>query len=266
VAHAVIDGVVDGFERRVTVASDSAALAAAAAGHLRRLIADAITTRGAAWIALAGGRTPRVVYQHLAGDGAPAIDWARVHVAFGDERLVPPDHADSNYAMARAALFDRVSIPAAQIHRIEGERPSAAEAADTYQAALARAFALAPGAWPVFDVVLLGVGADGHTASLFPGTPALRVADRLAAAADAPAPPTARVTLTYPVLNAARAVILLVGGADKAEAVARAFADDVPTAECPVRGVRPHGGSLTWHLDAAAASKLSGDLEDVTPT
>jgi 6-phosphogluconolactonase len=118
----------------------------------------------------------------------------------------------------------------------------------------------------VFDVVLLGVGADGHTASLFPGTPALRVADRLAAAAEAPSAPTARVTLTYPVLNAARTVVLLVSGADKADAVARAFADGVPIADCPVRGVRPQGGSVTWHLDAAAASKLSGDLEDVTPT
>jgi 6-phosphogluconolactonase len=262
----VSDGAGDGFERRVTVASDPAALAAAAAGHLRRLLADAIATRGAAWLALAGGRTPRVVYEHLAGDGDPAIDWSRVHVAFGDERLVPPDHADSNYGMARAALFDRVAIPAAQIHRIEGERPAAAEAAAAYHAALSRAFALEPGAWPVFDVVLLGVGADGHTASLFPGTAALQVADRLAAAAEAPSAPTARVTLTYPVLNAARAVILLVGGADKAGAVARAFDDAVPIAECPVRGVRPQGGSLTWHLDTAAASKLSGDLEDVTST
>lgn len=259
-------GVVDGFERRVLVASDPAALAAAAAGHLRRLLADAVAARGAAWIALAGGRTPRVVYQHLSGEGEPAIDWSRVHVAFGDERLVPAGHADSNYGMARAALFDRVPIPAAQIHRIEGERPSAIDAADTYHAVLSRAFALAPGAWPVFDVVLLGVGADGHTASLFPGTPALGVANRIAAPADAPSPPTARVTLTYPVLNAARAAVLLVGGGDKAGAVARAFDDGVPIAECPVRGVRPQAGSLTWHLDAAAASKLSGDLEDVTPT
>lgn len=259
-------GVVDGFERRVTVASDPAALAAAAAGHLRRLLAEAIAARGAAWIALAGGRTPRVVYEHLAGDGQPAIDWSRVHVAFGDERLVAPDHADSNYGMARAALFARVPIPPGHIHRIEGEQPSAAAAADAYHAALSRAFALGRGAWPVFDVVLLGVGADGHTASLFPGTPALFVGDRLAAAAEAPSPPTARVTLTFPVLNAARAVILLVGGADKADAVARAFDDTVPIADCPVRGVRPQGGSVTWHLDAAAASKLSGDLEDVTPT
>jgi 6-phosphogluconolactonase len=265
VADAVIDGA-DGFERRVVVASDAAALAEAAAGHLRRSIADAIAVRGACWIALAGGRTPRAVYERLAADAAPAIDWARVHVAFGDERLVPPDHADSNYAMARGALFDRVPIPASQIHRIEGERRDAADAAAIYEAALSQAFALVPGVWPVFDVVLLGVGADGHTASLFPRTAALDVHDRLAAAAVAPAAPTARVTLTYPVLNAARAVVLLVSGDDKAEAVARAFDEAVPVADCPVRGLRPHGGSLTWHLDAGAASKLSDGLDHVMPT
>jgi 6-phosphogluconolactonase len=266
VADAVIDGVVDGFERRVVVASDPAALADAAASHLRRALVEAIVARGAAWIALAGGRTPRAVYERLAVVEGTAVDWGRVRVAFGDERLVPPDHADSNYAMARAALFDRVPLPPAQIHRIEGERADAADAAAAYEAALTRAFGLASGEWPVFDAVLLGVGADGHTASLFPGTSALAVADRLATAARAPVAPADRVTLTYPVLNAARAVILLVSGADKAEAVARAFDDAVPIAACPVRGVRPEAGSLTWHLDAAAASNLSGGLEDVTPT
>jgi 6-phosphogluconolactonase len=156
-----------------------------------------------------------------------------------------------------------VRLPGTQVHRIEGERPTAVEAAEAYGASLSRAFALAPGAWPVFDIVLLGVGPDGHTASLFPCTEALAVTDRLATAADAPSPPTARVTLTYPVLNAARAVVLLVGGADKADAVARAFDAAVPVAECPVRGVRPQAGRVTWHLDAAAASKLPGAVEDV---
>ena len=145
VADAVSDGAAEPFERRVVVAADAAALTVAAAGHLRRGIAEAIAARGACWIALAGGRTPRAVYERLAEAGTPAIDWTRVHVAFGDERVVPPDHADSNYAMARAALFDRVPLPASQIHRIEGERGDAAAAADAYAAALSRAFALAPG-------------------------------------------------------------------------------------------------------------------------
>jgi 6-phosphogluconolactonase len=247
-------------EQRVVVAADAAALTTAASGHLRRGIAEAIAARGACWIALAGGRTPRAVYQQLAEAGTPAIDWTRVHVAFGDERVVPPDHADSNYGMATAALFDRVPLPAPQIHRVEGERGDAAGAADAYAAALLRAFALAPGAWPVLDLVLLGVGPDGHTASLFPHAPALAVVDRLATAATAPSAPTSRVTLTYPVLNAARAVVILVSGADKADAVARAFDDRVPVADCPVRGVRPVAGRLTWHVDAAAASKLADAL------
>ncbi len=259
-------GAAEPFERRVVVAVDAAALTVAAAGHLRRGIAEAIAARGACWIALAGGRTPRAVYERLAEPGAPAIDWTRVHVAFGDERVVPPDHADSNYAMARAALFDRVPLSASRIHRIEGERGDAAAAADAYAAALSRAFSLAPGAWPVFDLVLLGVGPDGHTASLFPHTPSLAVVDRLAAAAIAPAAPTSRVTLTYPVLNAARGVVFLVSGADKADAVARAFDDGVAVTDCPVRGVRPAAGSLTWHLDADAASKLSNALDHVTST
>jgi 6-phosphogluconolactonase len=264
-ADAVSDRGGAGGAGRVLVAPDPATLAEAAAGQLRRALAEAIALRGTAWMALAGGRTPRAVYERLAMDGGPAVDWTRVHVAFGDERLVPPDHGDSNYAMARAALFDRVPLPPAQIHRIEGERAGAADAAAAYGATLAAAFDLGPGAWPVFDIVLLGVGADGHTASLFPGTPALGVADRLAAAARAPAPPVDRVTLTYPVLNAARAVIVLVSGADKAAAVARAFDDGVPIADCPVRGVRPQAGSLTWHLDEAAASKLPDGPDGLGP-
>jgi len=258
VAHAVSDAAGEPLPCRVVVAADATALTAAASGHLRRGIAEAIAARGACWIALAGGRTPRDVYQQLADPGTPPIDWRRVHVAFGDERVVPPDHADSNYRMAKAALFDRVPLPAAQIHRVEGERGDAAGAADAYGVVLTRAFALAPGAWPVLDLVLLGLGSDGHTASLFPHTPALAVTDRLAAAAaTAPSAPTARVTLTYPVLNAARAVVILVSGADKADAVARAFDDRVSLADCPVRGVRPAAGSLTWHLDVPAAAKLA---------
>ena len=259
-ADAVSDGAEEPVERRVVVAADAAALTAAASGHIRRSIAEAIGARGACWIALAGGRTPRAVYERLAETGTPEIDWTRLHVVFGDERIVPPDHADSNYGMAKAALFDRVPLPPSQIHRIEGERGDAAGAADAYAGVLSRAFALAPAAWPVLDVVLLGVGTDGHTASLFPRAPALSVADRLAAAANAPSAPTARVTLTYPVLNAARAVVVLVSGTDKAGAVARAFDDAVPVADCPVRGVRPAAGSLTWHLDAAAAAKLTDAL------
>jgi 6-phosphogluconolactonase len=253
---AAADGAGAGGERRVVVAADAAALADATAAHVRRVVHDAIAARGRCHLALAGGRTPRAVYERLAIDGTPSLDWTRVHVWFGDERLVPPDHADSNYGMARAALLGRVAIPAAQVHRIAGESATTALAADAYAAALVEAFALAPGAWPVLDLVLLGVGADGHTASLFPGTSALRERARLAVGVEAPSAPRHRVSLTFPVIDAARAVVVLTGGADKAEAVARAFADEGDWDACPVRAVRPHAGTLTWHLDAAAASKL----------
>jgi 6-phosphogluconolactonase len=243
-------------ERRVVVAADAETLATLTADLLRTALARAIADRGLAWIALAGGRTPRAVYERLAAAGTPAIDWARVHVAFGDERMVPPDHADSNYGMARAALLARVPIPAGQVHRVLGEAASSDAAARAYADALTRAFALAPGTWPIFDLVLLGVGADGHTASLFPGTASLHERARLAVGVQAPAPPMDRVSLTYPVLNAARQVVLLTAGADKADAVARALAPEGSVETCPVRGVQPADGRIVWHLDTASASKL----------
>ena len=248
---------------RVVVAADAAALTDATAAHLRRLLHAAIAAHGHCHVALAGGRTPRAVYERLALDGAPAIDWARVHVWFGDERLVGPDHADSNYGMAHGALLGRVAIPAGQVHRIAGESASTAIAADAYARELTRTFALAAGEMPVLDVMLLGIGADGHTASLFSRSPALHERTRLAVGVEAPAAPAQRVTLTLPVIEAARAVVVLASGADKADAVARALADDGDPDACPVRRLRPHAGTVTWHLDAAAASKLP-DARGVT--
>jgi 6-phosphogluconolactonase len=251
----VADAVSDA-ERRVVVAADATALADAAARHVRLALAEAIAARGRAWIALSGGRTPRALYERLAQADTPAIDWTRVHVAFGDERVVPPDHADSNYGMAKAALLDRVAIPPAQVHRVRGESGDASAATSAYAAELVSAFGLEPGAWPAFDLVLLGVGADGHTASLFPHTTALADTTRLALAVEAPSPPRSRVSLTFPVLNAARAVAILAGGADKADAIGRAFAESGTIDETPVRGIQP-SGPVTWLLDAAAAASLA---------
>jgi 6-phosphogluconolactonase len=240
----------------VVVAADPTALADAAAAMVRRLIARAIDERGACFVSLAGGRTPKGVYERLAVSGDPAIDWARVHVAFGDERVVPPDHPDSNYAMARAALLDRVPVPAGQVIRVRGELDDPDRAADAYAKALTEAFGPGAGGWPVFDVILLGIGADGHTASLFPHTAALRETRRVATAVEAPVAPARRVTLTFPVLNAARAVLVLTSGADKAPAVAWALAPEGDAEAVPVRAVRPAAGTLTWLLDAAAAAGL----------
>ena len=259
----VADAVSDGRRSRRAArrrCGDAAALTIAAAASAPRH-RPRVTRAACCRIALAGGRTPRAVYERLAEvrHAGDRLD-ARPHRV---RRRAPRAARSRGQQLpdgARRAVRSRADARA-QVHRIAAERGDAAGAADAYAAVLSRAFALAPGGWPALDVVLLGVGADGHTASLFPQRRSLdgrRCGWRPPAIA--PAAPTSRVTLTYPVLNAARAVVVLVSGADKAVAVARAFDDRVPVADCPVRGVRPAAGSLTWHLDAAAASKLAAAL------
>ena len=178
-------------------------------------------------------------------------------VFFGDERCVPPDDPASNYAMAREALLGAVSIPPDQVHRMRGEAASAAQAALDYEGELAVAFGTTAGNVPPrFDLVLLGLGADGHTASLFPGTRALSEARRWVVANRAPVTPTERLTLTYPVLNAAAHVLFLVSGGDKSRALAGVLAASGDPARLPARGVRPVAGELRWIVDRAAAAAL----------
>lgn len=194
---------------------------------------DAISARGAFSIALAGGATPRPIYEALA---AGASDWARWHVFFGDERCVPADHADSNQRLATEALLGRVAIPAAQVHGIAGD-------ADPEAVARASEAALPD----VLDLVLLGVGPDGHVASLFPGSPALlERTRRYVVVRGAPKPPAMRITITPPVLLAARARLVVAVGAEKADAIARARGGDV---SLPATLARP----CTWLIDRAAA-------------
>lgn len=213
-----------------------------AAAWLAEALSDALSARGQCTIALSGGTTPRPVYAALAApDLANGIDWSRVHVYFADERAVPPDHVDSNFRMARESLLSRVPIPAAQIHRMEGERPDLDAAAAAYDRLL-------PGA---LDVLVLGVGADGHTASLFPGAPALTEGQRRVVAVDGPKPPTRRLTITPPVIAAARKVAVLAVGKAKAWAVARALDDHTSATEVPATLAR-HG---VWFLDMAAAAE-----------
>jgi 6-phosphogluconolactonase len=233
------------------VLPDPAAVAARAAELVADAARRAAEARGRFVVALAGGGTPRAAYERLAG--ASPMPWAATHVWFGDERCVPPDHADSNYRMAREALLARVPVPEQQVTRIEGER-APADAADRYDALLrgdATAHAGAAGA--AFDLVLLGVGPDGHTASLFPGGEALHESERWAVAVPAPervGPHVPRVTLTPPALGRAREVLVLVTGAEKRGAAAAALAggDDAP----PAGRVRGRERTV-WLLDAAAA-------------
>ena len=203
---------------------------------------------------LAGGSTPKAAYEILARDFAETVDWGRTHVFFGDERTVPPDHEDSNYRMAREALLDHVSIGG--VHRMRGELPPE-EAAASYEDELRGFFGAEEP--PRFDLVLLGIGEDGHTASLFPETSALEVTDRLVVANPVLKLDTTRITLTAPVLNAARAVIFLVVGGGKAEALKEILEGDADPRRYPAKLVRPEG-NLIWMVDRAAAGFLSSPL------
>jgi len=232
-----------------------AAVAAAAAQEFVRLGAEAIAARGRFAVALAGGSTPRALYTLLADEAAPyraQIAWDRVHVFFGDERQVDPDHPDSNCRMATESLIGKVPIPVEQVHRIRGENPDADRAAEEYDGILAADFQLGAGDRPRFDLVLLGMGPDGHTASIFPGSAAARITDRFVAGVRVEPPGHDRVTLTLPALNAAAAVVFMVTGRDKAAALARIAAGQ----DLPAGRVRPTNGTLLWLVDRAAAASL----------
>jgi 6-phosphogluconolactonase len=211
-------------------------------------------------LALAGGSTPRRLYELLADPAAAyraRLPWRRIHFFWGDERHVPPDHPDSNYRMAREAMLDRVPVEPASIHRIASELPDARQAAAEYERELRGFFALPPrGAWPRFDYLLLGLGEEGHTASLFPGSPALRERERLVAAPWVEAQQTFRITVTPPVLDHAARVVLLVSGEQKAAALAEVLTGEYRPRRYPAQVVCPADGEVLWLVDRAAASRL----------
>ena len=229
-----------------------AEIAEAAARDFAARAEEAIDGRGRFAVALAGGSTPKATYEALARDYAEVLDWGRVHVFFGDERTVPPDHEDSNYRMADEALLSRV--PVGSVHRMRGELPPA-EAATAYEEEL-REFVGAEDV-PALDLVLLGLGEDGHTASLFPETSALDVTDRWVVANPVLKLETTRLTLTVPVINAARAVTFLVAGEGKAGALREIVEGDADPRAYPAKIFRPEGRDLIWIVDRAAAKRLS---------
>jgi 6-phosphogluconolactonase len=224
-------------------------------------IQGAISQRGRAALALSGGKSPRALYREL-GSG-PMQDWdawPSLHAYWVDERAVGPDHPDSNYRMAWDLFLSQVPIPEDQIHRMRGEAEDLDEEAVRYEQELEdwwvedeRGILRAA---PRLDVILLGMGADGHTASLFPESSAAVERARWVMPTTAPPPHTRRLTLTPPILSGAEAVLFLVFGEDKAEAVRRALESDEPALRVPARGVRPADGRLYWILDEAAASRL----------
>ena len=233
------------MSREIAIVDDPAAAAA------ERIAA--VVRRGGQ-IALAGGSTPRRAYELLA---AMDLDWSRCELWLGDDRCVPPDHEHSNFKMVSEELVDRLPVCHRPIgwHRIPGEL-GPQRAADAFEAELRAAFP-ADAQLPVFDLILLGIGPDAHTASLFPGDSALAERDRWAVGVETPgmAPLVPRVTLTLPVLNAAREIVFLIAGADKADAVARAFGD-ASGADAPASLVRPARGTLTVLLGRPAAARL----------
>lgn len=251
---------------RLVVVEDPEALAAAAATEFIRLAAAAIRERGVVRVALAGGGTPRAAYERIAtawrdAPGGP-LAWERVHLFWGDERMVPADDPRSNYGMARAALIELVPVPDANIHPIPADAADPAGAAARYEATLREAFAEEGGAaTPRFDLVILGVGADGHTASLFPGDPALLERSHLVVATLHPETAKPRVTLTLAVLNHAAATIVLAAGRDKSEVLRRAVRGaDRPAGGggdgqdlLPIERLRPTAGSLLFLVDEDAA-------------
>ncbi len=223
-------------------------LARAAAETFMEEAAQSIREKGSFAVALAGGSTPRALYELLATEYQDTVDWEEVHAFFGDERTVPPDHEDSNYHMAYEALLSRV--PVGSVHRMRGElHPQ--EAATLYEEELKAFF----GGAPRFDLILLGIGEDGHTASLFPGTPALDVTDRFVVENPVEKLDTVRLTLTLPTINGAKRVVFLAAGEGKAGALEKILEGDANPHEYPARFIQPKGGA-TWMVDRAAARLL----------
>jgi 6-phosphogluconolactonase len=241
----------------IRIADDVDGASRAAAEEFVALAREAIDARGRFTVALAGGSTPRHLYRLLADDPGlrSRIAWPKIDVFWGDERHVAPDHDDSNYRMAQNALLAHVPVPLSHIHRIHSENPSAAVAADEYAEELRTAFG-GGGTVPRFDLILLGLGADGHTASLFPGTDALAEGTRLVVANWVEKFHTHRITMTLPLLNAAACVVFLVSGPDKASVVRAILGDPPPERPYPAQLVRPRDGRLIWMFDRAAARDL----------
>jgi 6-phosphogluconolactonase len=250
--------------RRLTTPQD---LFQAAADEVLLAAAAAVQERGRFTIALSGGSTPKSLYTLIAANAGQNIPWAEMFFFWGDERHVPPQDPDSNYRMAQETLLSKVPVPPANVFRIPAENPDASAAADAYEQTLRQFFNLKPGdskpgdlksgAWPRFDMILLGMGPDGHAASLFPETAALREETRWVVANWVEKLKTSRITLTLPVLNSAREVMFLVSGTEKASVLHEVLEGNAPGDKYPSKLVRPGNGKLIWLIDRAAASQLS---------
>ncbi|HEX7539062.1 MAG TPA: 6-phosphogluconolactonase [Syntrophales bacterium] len=243
----------------IEIFPSSADMTRAAANLFAARAAEAVSAQGRFTAALSGGKTPVALYDLLAKDPfASQIPWARVHLFWGDERCVPPDHGDSNYRLVRERLINHVPIPPANVHRMPGEMDPV-EAAARYEEQLREFFAPHGGGFPVFDLILLGLGEDGHTASLFPGTRALRESARWVLGHYVGPRKGWRITLTPPTINAARLVVFIAAGTEKALVLRDILEGPFRPDTLPAQMVRPAGGDLKWMLDREAAAQLKGE-------
>jgi 6-phosphogluconolactonase len=237
----------------IRVSKTSQDLFGAAAKEFTDQAAAAVRDHGRFTVALSGGSTPKRLYSLLAT--MPSIPWEKICFFWGDERHVPPDHADSNYRMANEALLSKVNVRPENVFRIRAEESDADAAALEYDETLQQFFHLAPGEFPRFDLILLGLGPDGHCASLFPETAALNERRRLVVANWVEKFKTHRITFTYPVLNQAACIVFLASGPDKASILQQVLENS--SANLPSQHVRPTNGQLLWLVDSGAASNLS---------
>jgi 6-phosphogluconolactonase len=242
----------------IQIVADAEALCRAGAAEFVRRAGEAVQAKGACTVALSGGSTPEGLYELLASDPTfrGQVPWEKIHLFWGDERHVPPDHADSNYRMANEAMLSKAPIPPANVHRIKSENPDASKAAEEYEPTLRAFFHLTAGQFPRFDLVFLGLGPEAHTASLFPGTKALHEMGRLVVSTWVGKFYTDRITMTPPTLNNAACIIFLVSGDDKALPLKAVLEGNYEPEQLPAQLIRPSHGKLLWLVDRAAASLL----------
>lgn len=240
----------------------------ATAEWITGILETAVAARGRARLAISGGSTPKAVFELLADPGHPFLQrmpWKKLELFWVDERCVPPTDSESNYGMTKAAMLDKVPLPAKNIHRMEGELDPQ-EAASRYESEIRNTFKLEGAETPTFDLILLGMGPDGHTASLFPHTEGLNEMARITIANHVPQKDTWRMTLTWPVITQGREVAFLIEGADKADIVHTVFTGAYDPETYPSQMIRPASGKMTLLMDAAAAASLPGVSADGTST
>ena len=244
--------------REIQIVENGEAVSRTAAEMMVSLALKKLQSKESFAVALSGGSTPKNMFAILANDAAlrNQMPWDRVHFFWGDERHVPPDHTDSNYRMTNEAMLSRVPVPPENIHRIRAENPDAGKAAEDYEQELRGFFKLETEQLPPFDCVFLGMGPDGHTASLFPGTKALHERERLVVSNWVDKFQSYRITMTTPVLNNADIVIFLVSGEEKAEPLRVVLEGEKQTDLFPSQLIEPTHGKLLWLVDQAAARKL----------